>query len=230
MLARWVVTIVVALAAACGSGPRVGPTDRPWTIADFHQVAGTSSCGRLPSFGSPAFTRMTAPSVPDDLDPPDNPVHVRIPALLDYFETMNAIFKHYVTGCGDVPAALAIMASILEGAVRIAPLMDAMLETFSPDDPTYATRMDGLAQFKQGLVTMATGAALMVRSTNFAAPVPGVGRRLGAALARLKRRLPDGALDSALGNLDVPEGDDDNVHRRALRADIRTGLHSLEAP
>ena len=65
---------------------------------------------------------------------------------------------------------------------------------------------------------------MTVRGTSFTGPLPGIGRRLGAAVAHARALLPPDALAAALANLEAPEASDDNPHRRALRADIRAGL------
>lgn len=227
---RFPAGVAVALFVLSASGCRdrarsPGPGDRPWTAADFKRVAATTSCGGLPTFGSPGFARMTDPSAIADVAPPGQPFVTRLPALMDYQVALAAIFKRYAMACGDPRAALVMDAALIELVVLELPLFDQFLAGFAPDDPTYATRVHGRDQVVQGLVAMATGAALTVRGTDFTAPLPGVGLRLGTALARAQALLPADTLAGAVGNLDVPADLDDNAYRRALRTELRAGLH-----
>lgn len=199
-------------------------------MVDFQRVAATTSCRDLPAFGSAAFARMTDPAVIANLAPPQQPFMTRIPALMDYQDAMASIFKRYAMGCADPRAALVTDAAMLELVVVELPLLDQFLAGFAPDDPSYAARVHGREQVVQGLVEMATGAALTVRGTDFTAPLPGVGLRLGTALARAQALVPAGTLAGAIGNLDVPEALDDNPYRRALRAELRAGLHAPAPP
>ncbi len=209
--------------------PSPGPVDRPWTTADFQRVAAITRCGDLPAFGSAAFARMTAPDALASIDPADQPVSARSGALLDYQDALGAIFKRYTVACGDARAALTLDSALLELNVRALPLMDRFLAGFAPDDPTYAARVRGRQQVADGVVEMATGAEITVRGTDFTAPLPGVGLRLGTALAQVRALLPAGALDGVIGNLGAPTEGDDNPYRRALRVELQTGLHSVPA-
>ncbi len=223
------VAIVLAAIAtsACKRAPSAGPTDRAWTTADFQRVAAaTDGCRALPAFGSAAFARMTDPGVLATIDPPERPLRERFEALMVYQEAVAAIFKRYATTCPEPRAPVAMGAVLIELTLRQMPLMDQFLAGFSPDDPTYANRAAGRAQVQDGLVTLVTGTAMTVRGTSFTAPLPGVGLRLGTALAQARAALPPSALAGTLGNLEAPDDAEDNPHRRALRADIRAGLNA----
>lgn len=219
---------IVAPLAACRDGTPGGPTDRAWTTADFERVAAASSCAALPTSGSPAFARMTDPHVLDTLVSAEQAPAARLGGLIDYQNALAAITKHYAS-CGDLGGHLAMATALIELMAFELPVADAFVATLPADDPTREVRAGGVAKMREGLQGMATGIALTVRGSRFPRPVPGVGRRLGAALARVVPLMPAGALDGALGNLDVPEDGDDDRNRRALRADIRAGLHDARA-
>lgn len=220
--------LALALLAACGNGksaPPPMPGDRPWTVDDFGRLAAGSGCAGLPQPGSPAFDRMIDPSVLAMIDPPGRPVGDRLSSLIDYQGLMSAINKRYI-GCTNADAMLALSVMNLEAAAREIPLVDELAATFSPQDPDYAARMDGLAQMKDGVVSMATGASMVVQGGPFASPMPGVGRRLGVALARARDWIGPVQLAGALASLDVAPDTDPDPNRLAIRREIVDGLHA----
>ncbi|HVV88058.1 MAG TPA: hypothetical protein VHE35_33690 [Kofleriaceae bacterium] len=220
-----VLVLVLVLGAACHRERPFGPADRLWRLDDFRRLAATEGCGPLPRYGSPQFARMTDLGALDVIDPPGRPVAERMATLVDFVDVERTLLKRYAMACGDPASALAVATTNLELYARLLPLTEAFLATFPPDDPSRDVRLQGLDEMKEGVVDSATGAALMVRGNHYAKPLRDVGHRLGTVLATLRAALAPGALDGAIGNLDVPADDDDDASRRALREELRAALH-----
>lgn len=219
--------LLLALLAGCGRPapePAPAPADRPWTLTDFEGVAAGRGCAGLPRLGSPAFERMVDPSVLATIDP-GGAFEARASALVRYQQAIGGLARRYGV-CGPPDAVLATGTAQLEVFVHLLPLVEQQLAATPATDPTRATREGGLEQMKAGIVGMATGAALVVRGSDFTSPLPGVGRRLGVALARASQHLPAGTLYAAIGNLDVPPEGDDDPERRAIRVELRDGLRA----
>ncbi len=204
-----------------------GPADRPWTTADFEQLAATQGCGSLPRSGTERFERMIEPAVVATLAPADGSDPQRIPAVLAFVDAVRPIFQRY-SDCRDLVGVLGVNTMMIEATGQMLPLMATFVARFPSDDPSYQARVAGLEQVRAGLVAMARGAALIVTDNEFRAPVPRLGLRLGAALARARTLLPAGALDGAIAGLAADPALDPNPHRRALRADIVAGLGAAD--
>ena len=224
----FVMCVVLASAVGCDkdgaprtADPVVEPApvaaERPaftaWTPQRYTAVAQQIEvgCGEpsVPKVGSAELAELVDTRNLDAADLPERPPAERMPGLMDLLDAARAVLWAYAR-CERAAEFVAVTALYLEGMTRMLPLLDEFLAGFSPDDPTYQTRVDGRARTLNGLLVMVGATIGTLRDPTYdLRGLDDIAPRLGAAFAKIWRWLPpesvavqqqalrDGAAESA---------------------------------
>jgi hypothetical protein len=139
-------------------------TDMARAAKALAEIAG-EDYGRLPRYrgerSGAAFDRLTSV---ENLEPYGNldlPIAQRLPDALNHLQSTNQLLLLYVNainqqgfGGGEL---VEIMGSILRMTALIFDLTDEFLPTLDKNDPSYPTRLKGLAQMRGGASTTISG-------------------------------------------------------------------------
>jgi hypothetical protein len=147
-------------------------TDRPWTVADIPVVAAAlngSPAANLPSLANssrPYLERLSERGVLDFCRDRSSPIGSRMGPCLSAFQAQVQILGAYGPACetntGRDDDCMRVAEALMYGAGVMNQLMEQFIPTIDPNDPTYATRMAGVEQTKQGLTIMVSGAVTML--------------------------------------------------------------------
>jgi hypothetical protein len=145
--------------------------DREWIGQDMAvaaaklQALAAQSPGQLPRFGSkrsgPMFARIVARDNLKFFRSRSLPLASRFPQSLDYFQSLNAILKVYLSAREANQVTGEDMIELVGAQLRAVQveleLVDEFVPTLSKDDPKYPVRMAGLDQMRRGLAQMVSG-------------------------------------------------------------------------
>lgn len=214
----------------------------PWSPKDFATAVQTlksiaeADSGLLPRYLGPGnsgemFARIVHPENLSKLNDKSLPMHQRMPSAIAFLTTAKTSILLYFRAStserfyGD--ELLELQAYALVVARDISGLTDEFLSTFDPQDPTYATRLAGLTQLKQGLGNMLLAAIVTLGE---------VSRYGEAALIRFAGKLRSTAPTIRAGlprdiGLQVEQRLDElliepmSQRRRKSLAELREALH-----
>ncbi|HEX4613135.1 MAG TPA: hypothetical protein VH092_33410 [Urbifossiella sp.] len=112
------------------------------------------------------FTRLLSPQNFEPLTAPGVPISLRLMEGVHFYDAGNKVAKLYLfaVAAGGVRARDAVEAHgwQLRAGVVICDLADEFLPTIPKSDPTYAVRIRGLEQMKDGLAGLVTTALQLV--------------------------------------------------------------------
>lgn len=208
-----IATLVMAAAAPCAAQPisvaeyvqRGGPAlDHVWTAQDFGAARETLSAlpqEQLPRLSDPAsapilarFSDATALLPCDDRSVA---LAARLQTCMALGEGAAGVMNLYIVACGQDQTLADECMRVIGFMLHTITVMSALAEEFAPsldpNDPSYATRMAGLARMRSGLVQTLDGSTQMIRSQGaFSEPER---ERFASILAlvapRLRRSLPE---------------------------------------
>jgi hypothetical protein len=145
--------------------------DRPWSAPDYQAALRTFAA--LPIEQLPRTSSAQSAAVIDRLTDPANlgvymnrslPLNARFPGALDLVDAANAIMKIYLAAASKdtalVEDLVRLSGFMLQAATTEAALIDEFLPTLNKSDPTYPTRMAGLAQITTGFAQTVQGNVL----------------------------------------------------------------------
>jgi hypothetical protein len=170
----------------------VPAVDRPWGGRDYlrtHEVLEGLDDTELPRLGDPE----SAPVLERIADPGNLtlqrnrslPLNVRFQDMGAVMFGANSINKRYLVALLKDPSfadeSMHVNGFLVHAVVVQLELVDELLPTLDPGDPTYATRMSGLAQMKQGLAEFVQGALVMLTDRETVSPA--ARRRFSGILA-----------------------------------------------
>lgn len=186
-LARLVVIVIAAVVSfACvddTASHTVGPplsvteyrqlgfpaADRPWASSDY--AAALHALQRLDGNQYPSSTLPASVALlerltnAENLKPFSDPaieLNQRLSACLDEIDAAKAIARMYSVAREKHPQLaddyLRIQGFMQQAIAIELSLVDELVPTFDPDDPTYHTRMEGLEIMRKGLVQFVQGA------------------------------------------------------------------------
>jgi hypothetical protein len=148
--------------------------DRPWSAPDYQ--AALRIFAALPIEQLPRTSSAQSAAVINRLTDPANlgvlmnrslPLNVRFPGAMDLVDAANAITKIYLAAASKdtalVEDLVRLLGFMLQAATTEAALIDEFLPTLNKSDPTYPTRMAGLAQSTMGFAQTVQGTLLTLR-------------------------------------------------------------------
>jgi hypothetical protein len=141
-----------------------------WSPKDYRAAArvlnslGEANPRQLPRSGSPisgaVFARLISTESLPQFKNKSTPVRERIESSLDLTRAIKEINRVYAVAEQQLPVFGSELAELTGLTLRVAlitvDLMKEFLPTISPNDPTYATRMQGIAQWRLGLAQVIT--------------------------------------------------------------------------
>lgn len=159
--------------------------DRVWTAADFASAGAAIAqvpVQQLPhwqgSRSSPMFARFVDRQSLTPCGVSNATAATRLQACMDILGGFNAIAGRYVEGSTSDPALISdippLMAMMLHIAGTMKPTADAFAATLDRNDPSYATRVGGLAQMHRGILMIIQGAIVTLHDERHTYPDAGI--------------------------------------------------------
>jgi hypothetical protein len=132
--------------------------DRVWNSEDMARVAdvltklAAKDAGRLPRFKSQRsgrlYDRITSSEDLAQFRDRSLPIDVRLPRVMDYLNAANSLLKlyysHFVKHDVGDDDMVGLFAIVLQTTAVACPLLGEFVPTLDKNDPSYATRMQGL--------------------------------------------------------------------------------------
>ena len=145
--------------------------DRTWSGSDMTRVSkvfveiAQEDQGKLPRYRSErsgmVFDRVTSDENLQLYRSKSLPVEARLTEGLNYVQSLNQVLKTYISAFLKKKVSdsevIELMGASLRSAVMMVELADEFFPTLNKNDPSYQTRLDGLAQMKRGLATVVAG-------------------------------------------------------------------------
>jgi hypothetical protein len=159
----------VASAQPAAPPPVLPATDHTWRAADFQAALAALSAvpaTQLPrltsSRGAAVLGRLTDPVTLAPCADASTPPAARIPECLALQRASSGVLRLYLAVFpADVsygPEVLRLMGFGVQTTAAFMPLLDALVASLDPSDPSYATRMQGAEQARGGAIEVVGGA------------------------------------------------------------------------